>query len=42
MTIRKKYSRKLKLDTIALVVEQEYSKSEAARNLGLSSQILGR
>ena len=42
MTTRKKYSKEFKLDAIALVVEQKYSKSEAARNLGLSPQILGR
>jgi transposase len=42
MTARKKYSKEFKLDTIALVVEQKYSRTEAARNLGLSPQILGR
>lgn len=42
MTTRKKYSKEFKLDAIALVVEQKYSKAEAARNLGLSPQILGR
>jgi transposase len=41
MTARKKYSKEFKLDTIALVVEQKYSRTEAARNLGLSPQILG-
>jgi transposase-like protein len=40
MTARKKYSKKFKLYTIALVVEQKYSRTEAARNLGLSPQIL--
>jgi transposase-like protein len=30
------------LDTIALVVKQTYSRAEAARNLGLNPQILGR
>ena len=42
MTARKKYSKEFKLDAIALVVEQKYSRVEAARNLGLSPQILGR
>jgi transposase len=42
MTARKKYSKEFKLDAIALVVEQKYSRAEAARNLGLSPQILGR
>jgi len=42
MTTRKTYSKEFKLDAIALVVEQKYSKAEAARNLGLSPQILGR
>ncbi len=40
MTARKKYSKEFKLDAIALVVEQKYSRTEAARNLGLSPQIL--
>ena len=42
MTTRKKYSKKFKLDAIALVIEKKYSGTEAARNLGLSPQILGR
>ena len=42
MTPRKTYSKEFKLDAIALVVEQKYSRAEAARNLGLSPQILGR
>ena len=42
MTARKKYLKEFKLDTIALVVEQKYSRVEVARNLGLSPQILGR
>ena len=42
MTTRKTYSKEFKLDAIALVVEQNYSRAEAARNLGLSPQILGR
>ena len=42
MTTRKTYSKEFKLDAISLVVQQKYSKAEAARNLGLSPQILGR
>jgi hypothetical protein len=38
MTTRKTYSKEFKLDAIALLVEQKYSKAEAARNLGLSPQ----
>jgi transposase len=41
MTVRKKYSKEFKLDAIALVVEQKYSRVEAARNLGITTQILG-
>ncbi len=42
MTTRKKYSKEFKLDAVALVVEQNYSQAEAARNLGISPQVLGR
>ena len=42
MTARKTYSKEFKLDAIALVIEQKYSRAEAARNLGLSPQMLGR
>ena len=42
MKARKQYSKEFKLDAIDLVVEQQYNKTEAARNLGLSPQILGR
>ena len=42
MTTRKQYSKEFKLDAIALVVDQKYSRVEAASNLGLSPQILGR
>jgi transposase len=42
MTARKKYSKEFKLDAIALVVEQKYSRVEASRNLGITTQILGR
>jgi transposase len=42
MTKRKTYSKEFKLDAISLVVEQGYSKAEAARNLGINATILGR
>ena len=42
MTTRKKYSKEFKLDAIALVVEQNYSQAEAARNLGVNPNMLGR
>jgi transposase len=42
MTKRKQYSKEFKLDAIALVVEQNYSQAEAARNLGINSTILSR
>ena len=42
MTKRKIYSKEFKLDAIALVQDQNYNIAEAARNLGLSAQMLGR
>ena len=42
MTKRKKYSKEFKLDAIALVVEQNYSQTEASRNLGVNPNMLGR
>ena len=42
MKTRKTYSKEFKLDAIALVREQNYSIAEAARNLGVTPQILGR
>ena len=42
MTKRKTYSKEFKLDAISLVVEQGYSKAEAARNLGFNTNLLGR
>ena len=42
MTARKKYSKEFKLDAIALVKEQGYNQAEAARNLGLNPNMLGR
>ena len=42
MTARKKYSKEFKLDAVSLVLEQEYTKSEAARSLGINPNLLGR
>ena len=42
MIKRKKYSKEFKLDAIALVKEQGYNQAEAARNLGLNPNMLGR
>ena len=42
MTKRKKYSKEFKLDAIALVVEQNYTQAEAARNLCINANVLGR
>ena len=39
---RKKYSKEFKLDAISLVLEQNYSRASAARNLGVNENILGR
>ena len=39
---RKKYSQEFKLDAISLVLDQGYTRAEAAKNLGISAQILGR
>lgn len=42
MLTRKQYTKEFKLDAIALVLEQNYSQAEAARNLGLSPKVLSR
>ncbi|GAA3938714.1 hypothetical protein GCM10022277_38540 [Litoribacillus peritrichatus] len=42
MTTRNKYSKEFKLDAISLVLEQGYSRSEAARSLGINANMLGR
>jgi transposase len=39
---RKKYSKEFKLDAVSLVLDQSYSRAEAARSLGLNSNMLGR
>ena len=42
MKIRKKYSKEFKLDAVSLVLEQDYSRAEAARSLGINAHMLGR
>ncbi len=42
MSTRKKYSKEFKLDAITLVLDQRYNRIEAARSLGVNSQMLGR
>lgn len=42
MTTRKKYSREFKLDAISLVLEQGYSRAEAARSLEINANMLCR
>lgn len=42
MTTRKKYSKEFKLDAISLVLEQGYSRAEAARSLEINANMLGR
>ena len=42
MNNRKKYSKEFKHDAVRLVTEQGYSIAEAARNLGLNYNMLGR
>lgn len=41
MTRKKRYSKKFKLDAVNLMLEQNYIKADAARSLGISSNILG-
>ena len=42
MTTRKKYSKEFKLDAVSLVLEQGYTRREAARSLDINEQMLGR
>jgi len=42
MTTRKKYSKEFKLDAVSLVLEQGYTRAEAARSLGINTNVLGR
>jgi transposase len=39
---RKQYSKEFKLDAVSLVLEQDYSRAEAARSLGINANMLGR
>jgi transposase len=42
MTTRKKYTKEFKQDAVRLVTEQGYARAEAARNLGINANMLGR
>lgn len=42
MTERKKYSKEFKLDAISLVIEQGYTRTDAAKSLGINHSMLGR
>ena len=42
MKVRKKYSKEFKLDAVSLVLEQGYSRAEAAKSLELNAHMLGR
>ena len=42
MRKRQRYGKEFKLDAVRLVTEQGYSIAEAARNLGLNANMLGR
>ena len=42
MTNRKKYSKEFKLDAISLVLDQGYTRIEAARSLEINVAMLGR
>lgn len=42
MSTRKTYTKEFKLDAVSLVLEQGYSKAEAARSLSINQNQLGR
>ena len=42
MSTRKQYTKEFKLDAINLVLEQGYSRAEAARSLDINANMLGR
>lgn len=42
MITRKKYSKEFKLDAISFVLDQGYTRAEAARSLDINSKMLGR
>jgi len=42
MTTRKSYSKEFKLDAVSLVLDQGYTRTDAARNLDINAHMLGR
>lgn len=42
MADRKKYSKEFKLDAVSLVIEQGYTRTDAAKSLGINHSMLGR
>jgi len=42
MTTRKKYPKEFKLDAISLVLDQEYTRAEAARGLEINPNLITR
>jgi len=42
MSKRKKYPKEFKLDAVSLVLEQGYSRAEAAKSLSINANMLGR
>ena len=42
MTTRKKYPKEFKLDAISLVLDQEYTRAEAARSLEINANLIAR
>lgn len=42
MTTRKKYTKEYKLDAVSLVLDQGYTRIEAARSLDINHTMLGR
>lgn len=42
MVTRKKYSKEFKQDAISVVLDQGYTKTEAASSLGINAHMLGR
>ena len=42
MNTRKKYPKEFKLDAVSLVLDQSYTRIEAAKSLGINSTMLGR
>ena len=42
MSKRKKYPKEFKLDAVSLVLEQGYTRADAAKSLGINSNMLGR